>query len=648
MEQFPPAACAVWASVLSLTSDAQVVLESAMRKFSFGLLATSVVAPLAVGSVSITDIQGAGFRSSFAGQTVHNLTGTVTAKGSNGFYLIGESAGDVRVSNGLFVFSSSAAVLNQVAVGDAISLSGNVSEFRASTRPNDLTMTEITGPNNIVVVSTNNTVTPIILGKDRSPPTQHLSALDVGKDGFLSVPNNSSLVDSTKSELQPDKFGLDFWESLEGQLVTIPKPVALNFETKFGEFWVRGDWPVTGLNARGSLSITIGPDGLPDANPETVIIGTPLDGTKNPKVAVGVPVSDITGVVAYQFGFFYVIPLTAPTVLSRPDSTVPPTTLTTTKNSLCDVTIGDYNVENLAPTSSHLKTIADHISTFLKTPDLVFVQEIQDNSGPTDDGVVSANVTLSTLTAAIANISGVQYDFVEIAPIDKQDGGQPGGNIRQAYLYRSEKLKLVRGSPAGGALDATAVKPGPFGRPSLSFNPGRIEPNSSAWASSRKPLAAVWETPRGARLFTVNLHLTSKSGSASTQGDARPFVNLGVDQRTAQIETVATFVKSILAKDPHANVVVGGDCNEFFQTRSAFASFKGKLTQIDEAAGVPQEERYTYVFDQNTEQLDHIFISKAIRARRPRIEHIHVNNWAPSFAARTSDHDPSVAKIRVC
>lgn len=43
-----------------------------------------------------------------------------------------------------------------------------------------------------------------------------------------------------------------------------------------------------------------GPDGLPDANPEMVLIGDPLDGSKNPDVAVGTTLSDITGVVVFQ------------------------------------------------------------------------------------------------------------------------------------------------------------------------------------------------------------------------------------------------------------------------------------------------------------------------------------------------------------
>lgn len=65
----------------------------------------------------------------------------------------------------------------------------------------------------------------------------------------------------------------------------------------------------------------------------------------------------------------------------------------------------------------------------------MFLQEIQDNSGPKDDGTVDANVTLSTLVNAITKISNVTYSFVEVIPVDGQDGGQPGGNIRQAYLW---------------------------------------------------------------------------------------------------------------------------------------------------------------------------------------------------------------------
>ncbi|KAI8986194.1 DNase I-like protein [Trametes punicea] len=633
------------------------------------VVATGVVLTLhagAVSAVSVTDIQGPAYLSPLRGQTVNNLTGIVTAKSTSGFWIEGPPSSDPRVSNGLSIFSESKTVLASVSVGDLVSLSGVVTEFRSSGSPNNLFDTEIDSPKNIVILSTNNTVVPLVLGPSgtRSPPTQQLSALDTGRDGWLSVPNNRSLVDVVNATLRPDAFGMDFWSSLEGRLVTVRAPVALDFENDFGEFWVRGgDWKVTGENSRGGLTITLGgtavlgPDGVPDANPEVVIIGSPLDGTENPSVSLGKTFSDITGVVAYQFGFYYILPLTAPTVISTPDPTVPPATIKPSRDE-CTLTIGDYNVDNMAPTSAHLPAVANHIANFLNAPDIVFLQEIQDNSGETDDGTVSANVTLSTLAASIRAARGTTatYAFLEIAPENDKDGGAPGGNIRTAYLYNLTKLRLVPGSPAGGALNATEPIRGPDGQVTLTFNPGRIDPTNAAWDSSRKPLVAAWETPSGARFFTVNLHLIAKLGGSSTQGDARPPVNGGVEQRISQVQTITasalagpTFIKSLLALDPNASIIVGGDCNEYALTRAVFAPFDGLLTELDGAAGVPPVERYTYLFDQNSEQLDHLFLSDAIVGRGElAVEHVHVNNWAPALSDRASDHDPSVAQVKVC
>lgn len=207
-------------------------------------------------------------------------------------------------------------------MGDSITLSGKVQEFRSSSNPSFLMTTELSSPSSIKVLSSGNTVKPLVLGVDRSPPTELFSSLDAGADGILSVPNNQSRIDVVNPEMQPTKFGLDFWSSLEGQLVTVPKPISTGFENSFGEFWVRGDWPATGENSRGGLTMTFGgsflrgigkvvgadrvlsgPDGLPDLNPEMVIIGSPLDGTKNPTMAIGKTLSDITGVVQYQYVF---------------------------------------------------------------------------------------------------------------------------------------------------------------------------------------------------------------------------------------------------------------------------------------------------------------------------------------------------------
>ena len=88
----------------------------------------------------------------------------------------------------------------------------------------------------------------------------------------------------------------------------------------------------------------------------------------------------------------------------------------------------------MGPDSSHLPAVANDIAKYLLNPDIVFLQEIQDNDGEKDDGVVDANVTLQTLANSITSSGGIAYNFTQISPINDQDGGVPGGNIRPAYL----------------------------------------------------------------------------------------------------------------------------------------------------------------------------------------------------------------------
>jgi predicted extracellular nuclease len=150
---------------------------------------------------------------------------------------------------------------------------------------------------------------------------------------------------------------------------------------------------------------------------------------------------------------------------------------------------------------------------------------------------------LTTLTQAISAAGGPEYSFVDIAPVDDKDGGAPGGNIRVAYLYKPSLVRLFNANP-GGSLDATTVLDGP----SLSFNPGRIDPANPAWSASRKPLVAQWEVigKKGkvsGNFFTINVHFGSKGGSSSIMGDARPPVNGGVDDRLEQATLTASFVK---------------------------------------------------------------------------------------------------------
>lgn len=263
---------------------------------------------------------------------------------------------------------------------------------------------------------------------------------------------------------------------------------------------------------------------------------------------MGDQLEDIIGVVQQAYGFYSILPLTAVKVKVNASVAASPTSLRS-RGQCNAITVGSYNVQNLAPTSAHLPKVAAHLVNYLHTPDLIFIQEVQDDSGPTDDGVVSANATLTALTNAIYELSKVKYSFASVDPAPGNlDGGQPGGNIRQAYLYRPDVISLYKPNQ-GGANDATQVVPATKSKgstvtgPSLSFNPGRIEPASDAWKGSRKPLAAAWTAKKAKKPFyTVNVHWSSKGGGTSLHGDIRPPINGALNVRITQANVTGVSI----------------------------------------------------------------------------------------------------------
>ena len=615
-------------------------------KFSHSLTALALILSPLASAVTVAEITGNRYLSPLNGSAFTNLTGLVTAKGPNGFWIRSTTPDkDERTSESVYVFNRTIGA--NLTVGDIITLDGSVTEFRSSSAY--LYLTEITSPRNIQVLSKSNPVKPVVLGsrtsgiigrKDVSPPTEQYSGLDNGD--VFGVPNNVSRISQVNPQLEPTRYGMDFWESLSGELVTVTDVTALGRPANsFGDQWVYGDWKVTGKNSRGGLTVTDR-----DSNPETIIVGSPLDGTKNPNTTrLGDSLTDITGIIQYSFGFYSILPLTAPTVKSSRSPPLPPPTGIKSKGRCNGLSIASYNIENFTPNNSRIPLVADHIATYLRAPSVVFVQEIQDNSGATNNGIVDANLTLSGLTQAIQERTGIPYDFVDVDPVNNADGGQPGGNIRNAYLFNPNEVRLYKPNP-GSSTDANAVLPGP----SLLFNPGRIDA-PPVFASSRKPLVAQWETLDGkGNFFTVNVHWTSKGGSTSLQGDPRPPVNGGIDARNAQANVTGSFIAQILAQDKKAAIVASGDFNEFatVEPLERFVQISG-LRDLDVVSGLPEVERYTYTFGSSQQQLDHMYVSPSVAkfVGRRDFEHVHLNTWAAEEDV-ASDHDPTVARLNVC
>lgn len=109
----------------------------------------------------------------------------------------------------------------------------------------------------MVVVSSGNEVKPLVIGVDTlQPPTKEFSSLDKG--GIFGVPNAVTTVSESNPELDPTAYGLDFWESLIGELVTLKDVVQVSRPNQYGDVWVRGNWTVTGINGHGGVTMLEG------------------------------------------------------------------------------------------------------------------------------------------------------------------------------------------------------------------------------------------------------------------------------------------------------------------------------------------------------------------------------------------------------
>ena len=598
-------------------SLAVTITDSQARSGSATISVTVQSGP--VEARAIHDIQGRSHVSPQVGKSVFNIRGIVTAKRSNGFYMQDpQPDGDDATSEGIFVFTSSSPA--SVNVGDDVLVSGTVTEFRPGGLSSDnLSVTEISSPA-ITVTSSGNPLpaaTVIGTGGRVAPSTV--------------IEDDTSGDVETGGSFDPATDGIDFYESLEGMLVQVNDAVAVGPRNSSGDIAILGD---NGVNAsvrttRGGIVVRAN-----DFNPERIFISDAIRPT--PPVNVADRFSGaIVGVMDYSSGN-YRLQVTQPlTVVSG--GLVRETTAQADANQLA---IATFNVENLDPgdSASKFNTLAGLIVNNLKSPDLIAVEEVQDNSGPTNDSAVDATNTFNKLIAAIQASGGPGYQFRDINPVNNQDGGEPGGNIRVGFLFRTDRGLGFIDRAGGDSVTAVTVVNTASG-PQLSFSPGRINPTAAAFSDSRKPLAGEF-TLNGQKLFVIANHFTSKGGDQPLFGRFQPPELSSEVKRIQQAEIVNQFVASILASDAKANVVVLGDFNDFEFSGSLNALKAGTLHALIET--VPQAERYTYVFEGNSQSLDHILFSDNLFNRPFQFDVVHVNS---EFAEQSSDHEPQVVRL---
>ena len=591
----------------------------------------------------ISDIQGAGHVSPLVGKTV-NVAGIVTAVSSNGFFIQDPNPdNNLATSEGIFVFRGSAG--SKPTVGDSVRVNGTVSEFRGSpVRNADLSVTQIT--------ATGDTAGFTVLSSGNALP----AATVIGQAGRI-PPNQVIANDAVNGSVEGSPFdpaedGIDFYESLEGMRVQVNNAIAVGPTSSFGEIPVIADKGANASERTERGGIYVRPT---DFNPERIIIDDVIV-TREPEVNVGDTfTSPIVGVLDYSFSNFKLLN-TEPLTVASGGLQREVTHLVGGEDQL---TVASFNVENLDPkkedrakvdvqSSSNVDddlgdgkfdALASRIVNNLKSPDIISLEEIQDNTGAEiNDGVVDATVTYQLLIQAIQTAGGPSYQFRSVNPAEGQDGGQPGGNIRVGFLFNPDRVSFVD-RLGGGATTNTSLVNG-----DLSASPGRLLDTNladgNAFANSRKPLVGEFEF-QGKRVIIVGNHFNSKGGDEPLFGRFQPPTLTSETQRNQQAQIVRQFVDDLLSADPKANVIVAGDLNDFqFSKPLDILTQGGALLNLYDL--LPANEQYSYNFEGNAQVLDHLLVSANLKPLA-ELDVVHINS---EFAQQDSDHDPLVARFR--
>ena len=568
--------------------------------------------------MSVSEIQGAGHISPYDGQSVSNVHGIVTAITPNGFYLQSRFPDDnPATSDGIFVFTG---IIPKVSVGDEVLVDAAVEEYLwDSYGSGNLTITQLVYPAIEVLSSRNPLPEPVVIGiGGRMPPTE---VIDAHREGLVGEGDT----------FDPFTSGIDFYESLEGMLVQVNQAVVVGATNPYGEIVIlpdAGSW--AGVRTpRGGIVIT-----EEDFNPERIILDDAFH--EMPLVKVGdYSTAPIIGVLDYTFGNYKLQPIHPVEFADgglSPDEPLEPAVEG-------QLRVASYNVFNLsAPQKVRFPILADQIVNLMGAPDIIGLQEIEDNDGNMGQLEVAADRTYQAIIDAVAEIGGPPYAYVNIDPVPLQDGGVFHGNIRVGFLYRLDKGIKLADAPHGDAVSAVSVME-QNGQPVISLNPGRIDPENPAFSNNRKPLVATF-IRNGKPIFIINNHFTSKRGDSPLFGVFQPPLQSSEVKRMQQAQIVHDFVASILAIDPDSRVIVLGDLNDFHFSEPVRVLKGDLLTNLIET--LPEGARYTYNYQGNSQVLDHILVSGALNDNLVSFDILHINSEF-DYQTQFSDHEPLVA-----
>ena len=619
--------------------------------------------------LSIAKIQGETNTSQHIGENVR-VTGVVTARIRSGFFIQtpdDKQDASQKSSDGIFIFTKTGPP-EEAAVGNMISVTGTIEEFRRDNEPLSLTVTEVSvrvGRDEVRVISKSNPLPkPVTLSPNDFMPNsvdqlERYEGMRVQIDELTVVGPTGGRIDAKTGNVVSD-----------GAFYAVLKPVPRPFRE-------------LGMDIREYLNIldkdkfkqNFPKISVFDSNPEIIRIDcdeqiisksrqTRPDSSVEEAVTKGVNFSleplnvaaysdirDVTGVLHYSNGKYSVLldVETKPLIVAplKPAALVPPgerefavagMNLENFFDDLDDPAIKE-DIVTTEVFERRLKKLSMAIREFMRMPDVIGIIEAEN---------IAALKRLAERLNSDTIASGKPDPKYQAYLID----GNDGRGIDNGFLVKTSRVRVLE------------IKQ--FGKDEKYKNPNTKADN---FLNDRTPLmlrASIDDPKSGAAFeFTVVAnHLKSFLG----YNDPKQQDNVRLKKRL-QAEFLAKLVQERQKANPKERIILVGDFNAF-QFNDGIVDVIGTITGkpalktetlnpsedfvnpdlIDLVDVIDRKQRYSYSFDGNAQVLDHIIINEALRKHTKGFGYARINVDFPEIVRndptryeRFSDHDPAVA-----
>jgi predicted extracellular nuclease len=617
----------------------------------------------------ISDVQGEKIVSPDEGQTAR-LTGIVTARLKGGFFIQtpdDKTDGNQATSEGIYVYTGSETAF-QAAVGNLVSVTGTITEFRPKAEPASLPITELSmkkGTDTIKVISKNNPLPKPIVLTIADFASNKIDQLEK-YEGMRIVVEALTVFAPTKGRVD-NKTGISVSDGVfYGVLKGIPRPFREPGMNIY-DFLFSKD--------KDDLKKSFPKMPIFDANPETLRIDSDEQlaaqtteisdkekqnkfelvlQTRAPTIEVTsfAEIKNLVGVMHYGYQKYTILPdADNKAAMSGLIKSLPLPAPNERQFSLAGMNLENFfddaddpSIKEDIVTSetfqNRMKKISMAIREYMQMPDVIGTVEVENLA------VLKKLAEKINADAALAKQPNPKYQAYLI-------DGNDGRGIDVGFLVKSSRVQVVDVKQFG--KDEKFKNPNSKDEDTLNDRPPLMLQAAISDPKINNPVA-----------FTVIVnHLKSFLGiDDSKDGGARVR-----SKRGAQAEFLAKFVQERQKANPNEKIILLGDFNAF-QFNDGIGDIIGVIKGtpapkeqvlyasddlvnpdlIDLVDLIKPEQRYSYSFDGNAQVLDHIIINQAMKKNLVGFGYSRLNADFPEVyrnesnrVERYSDHDPAIA-----